>query len=125
MDTSMFIAQLLAVVYLAVGLGLLLSGDYYKKAMAEMVKSHATMYLGGVMALLAGFLIVSFHNVWEGWPILVTLIGWLALVKGLVLLIFPEWMMDWSSKWVNKNWAWYAWVPLVLGALFGYFGFFA
>lgn len=124
MDLSMLLAQALGVMYLAVGLGMLLSGDYYKKAIQDMVKDAGTLYLGGVMALMIGFFMVTFHNVWEGWPILVTLIGWLALIKGLVILIFPKMMMDWSAK-MMKHMSNLSWVVLVLGAVFTYFGFFA
>ena len=124
MDLSMLLAQVLGVVYLAAGLGMLLNGDYYKKAMHAMVKDGGMMYLGGFMALVMGFFMVTYHNVWEGWPILVTLIGWLALIKGLALLIFPQGMMDWSAT-MMKHMANYSYVTLALGAVFAYFGFFA
>ena len=125
METSILIAQLAAVVYLTVGVGMLVSGDYYRKAFDKMFKEAGIWYLGGLMALISGFLIIKFHNVWEGWPILVTLLGWLALLKGLLIFIFPEGFMDWSAGFVKKMGSQYGFVALVLGLIFGYFGFFA
>ena len=36
-----------------------------------------------------GLMIVAFHNVWSGWGLLITLIGWALLLKGAVHLMFP------------------------------------
>ena len=41
--------------------------------------------------VIIGLLMVSSHNLWVmGWPVLVTLIGWLVLISGLVRLFFPD-----------------------------------
>lgn len=125
METSIFIAQLLGLIYLVVGLGLLLSGDYYKKAFEKMVKDPVLVYLGGSMALTTGFLIVRFHHVWEGWPMLITLIGYIALLKGFLLLVFPKGMMDWSAGYVKKNMHLSAFFAVIFGLFLGYFGFLA
>jgi len=37
-----------------------------------------------------GALIVAFHNVWHGLPMILTLIGYAAVLKSLVYFIFPE-----------------------------------
>jgi hypothetical protein len=45
------------------------------------------------MAMVAGLAIVLAHNVWSGGalPVVVTLVGWILLVKGLIfLLLSPE-----------------------------------
>jgi 1,4-dihydroxy-2-naphthoate octaprenyltransferase len=42
------------------------------------------VYLSGVLLFVAGLAIVRAHNVWQrNWTVLVTLIGWAALVLGL------------------------------------------
>ena len=42
-------------------------------------------------AIVIGLLNILFHNVWEDdWRLLITLIGWLALLIGLSLFIFPK-----------------------------------
>jgi FtsH-binding integral membrane protein len=42
------------------------------------------VYLSGALIFLAGLSIVRVHNRWEtGWPVLLTLIGWFAILGGL------------------------------------------
>lgn len=48
----------------------------------------------GMLALLFGSFIVAFHPVWQGVPLLLTLLGVLAIIKGVVLLLFPGWLPD-------------------------------
>ena len=37
-----------------------------------------------------GLMIVAFHNVWSGWPLVVTLIGYALVLKGALHLMFPR-----------------------------------
>jgi hypothetical protein len=32
---------------------------------------------------------VRTHNRWDGWPVLVTVVGWLTLLAGLSRILFP------------------------------------
>ncbi|QQR83874.1 hypothetical protein IPJ72_01550 [Candidatus Peregrinibacteria bacterium] len=131
METSVWLAQLLALLYLSVGFGFMIDKKFYQKMLTEWTKGGESMatYIGGFAALVTGFLIIHTHNVWEGplWVSLISLLGWLALFKGLVLLIMPSVMMNWvRSMAKNKsflNAAGYA--CILLGAYFGYFGFYA
>ena len=127
MELSILIAKMFAVVYLMVGLGMLFSPGYYQKAMAEMLKNPIVFYLGGILAVLAGFLIVTYHNIWESsWVVVITIFGWLALLKGFMFLTFPGHVTFWQGMFKSKSqmpiWAI---VVLALGLFFGYFGFVA
>jgi len=43
------------------------------------------------VAIVIGLLNILFHNIWEDdWRLIITLIGWLALLIGLSLFIFPK-----------------------------------
>ena len=45
-------------------------------------------FLGGILALFIGAFIISVHNIWIfKWPIIITIIGWLSLIKGFWLLV--------------------------------------
>lgn len=127
MDLPTFVAQVAALVYLSIGIGMLVDKAYYKKLFDDIFKDTSAIYLGGFMALIAGFAIVTYHNVWEqSWVVLVTIIGWLALVKGVLLLAFPSSFLAWSkSLFGPKNMGTYSFIILVLGLVFGYFGFVA
>src|SRR5688572_30785791 len=45
------------------------------------------------LSLLMGSLIVSFHSVWTGLPIVLTLLGWGMLFKATLYLVCPKWGM--------------------------------
>ncbi len=49
------------------------------------------LLLASIMAMAAGLAIVLGHNVWSGGmlPVVVTLAGWISLIKGLILLFLP------------------------------------
>lgn len=51
----------------------------------------AGAFVNGMLTLLMGSLIVSFHNVWTGFPILLTVIGWAYVAKATVVLLNPDW----------------------------------
>lgn len=51
----------------------------------------AGAFANGFLTLIMGSLIVAFHNVWMGMPVLLTLIGWGYLVKSLAIFVAPNW----------------------------------
>jgi hypothetical protein len=49
------------------------------------------VYLSGVLLFIAGISIVRSHNIWvAGWQMSVTIIGWLAILLGLIRMFFPH-----------------------------------
>jgi uncharacterized membrane protein HdeD (DUF308 family) len=48
------------------------------------------VYLNGTLLFIAGLAIVRDHNRWKcGWPVLVTLVGWLLILGGLIRMFAP------------------------------------
>ncbi len=58
------------------------------------INLHAKGEVGSLLNALLhfplGVLIVSFHNVWQGLPIVLTLIGWGLVLKSFVYFVFPR-----------------------------------
>ena len=45
----------------------------------------------GFLSLFLGLTSVLLHNVWEpNWQVLITIFGWLALIKGIIVIAWPE-----------------------------------
>jgi len=57
--------------------------------MKGIIQDPPLLFMAGLMGTTAGLAIVLAHNVWSGGalPVVVTLIGWASLIKGLLLLI--------------------------------------
>lgn len=49
------------------------------------------VYLNGLVLFIAGLSLVRFHNVWVwGWPVLLTLMGWILLAAGMFRMSMPD-----------------------------------
>lgn len=125
METSIYLAKLIGPIYLVVGVGLLLNPSNSRAVVKEFMDSPALFYLSGILALIIGGLIVLLHNVWHGWPIVITLLGWAAILKGVVRLIAPDAAKAFISKLAgSKNdMTAAALIALALGAYFTAMGF--
>ncbi len=125
MGTSLFLAKLLGAVYLTIGIGILSNKEYYRSLFTEMLGSKAMFYLGGVLALVAGISIITFHNVWvKDWMVIITLVGWGAAIKGVILLVSPKTMVEQAKYWAKKLQL-AGLVASGLGAVLVYYGFIA
>ena len=125
MNTSVFLAQILGLLFILFGLGMIFNAKYYNKVMAAFRKDTGLLFVWGMLETIAGFAIVNAHNVWEKeWFVIITVIGWLALVEGSLILVFPDAMRK-TYKSVTKNAAIASWgfLTLILGIALVYFGF--
>ena len=92
-----------------------------------MLDEAGTMYMGGFMALIAGVLLVTYHNEWvKSWEVIITIIGWLALVKGVALLAFPTMALKFYKPLLKGNITTWGGVGItILGLILGYYGYIA
>ena len=89
------------------------------------LKDSALMYFGGILSFVVGVTIVLLHNHWVGnWTILITLIGWMATVKGVVILVAPKSINEISQYWL-KHMHFAGMFVAGLGLVFSYYGFMA
>jgi hypothetical protein len=125
METSVLIARILAVVYLAAAFGAFFNPDSYRKIAEDVYKNAALTYLMGFIAVVVGSLIVHFHNSWtRDWTVLITIVGWLALLKGITLIALPHIGKRMTEGLATrKGLKVFPYVALLLGLAFGYLGF--
>jgi hypothetical protein len=53
-------------------------------------KGAVGVFATAFMSLVFGSIIVAFHNVWTGLPLVLTLIGWAQVIKALIYFAFPQ-----------------------------------
>jgi hypothetical protein len=91
MATSLFLARMIGPVLLVIGIALLINQGSVREMAGEFLASKALVFMSGVLSLLAGLAIVLTHNVWEaGWPVAITLLGWVMAIGGAFRIIFPD-----------------------------------
>lgn len=90
MATSKTIAGLIGPTLFAIAVALLLNRNSLPALAEQIARDPALIFVSGVLLFVVGLAIVRVHNRWKrGWPVLVTLLGWLALVGGLTRMLFP------------------------------------
>src|SRR3989338_8130325 len=91
MGLSILIARILALTYVAVGIGALNGRMNFARMVGEFEQSNALTYVAGFFALAFGMTLVTYHNVWVwDWPVLITVIGWMSMLKGATFIAFPQ-----------------------------------
>jgi predicted phage tail protein len=59
--------------------------------MADHPAAVGLVYLNGTLLFVAGVAIVQVHNRWtRGWPVLVTVMGWFAILGGVMRMLAPQ-----------------------------------
>ena len=123
--TDVQIFQLFGITYLAIGIGAVTARQFYKNMITGFMESPPLIYLGGLAALVVGFLLVTFHNIWvKDWPVIITIIGWAALIKGICLVTMPKLSMK-SAGFFTKIMAGWSIFVILFGILCCWLGFFA
>ena len=91
METSIIIAQILGICFTVMGLSLFINKKTSVALLEEATKNTSIMWLFGFVSLMMGAIIVTFNNSWgNGLELSITIVGWLALLKGIAILVFPE-----------------------------------
>jgi hypothetical protein len=87
---AILIARLIGPLFAALGLGMLLNATFYAAAVGEGAHSPVLIAIAGMASLVAGLAILNAHRAWTyDWRVLVTVIGWVFIVAGLIRLILP------------------------------------
>jgi len=130
MTASRYIARLMGPVLLTIGvgmvMGMLTEGDGYSSLLKEFISSRALIFTTGVLALVAGVAIVNAHNLWVAdWRVLVTVLGWLMIFRGVMNLVFPITVQTLGDRMIASHAGVLAGAAftIVLGAIFCIMGY--
>ncbi len=94
MDRSKFIAGLAGPVFLSLGVSMFINRDLFPDIVHQLQNSFPLIIIAGAIALAAGLAIVRTHNIWSGWPALVTLLGWLLVIGGVLRIVLQRQLTD-------------------------------
>lgn len=88
---TIYLGRLLGLYCLIISIAMMSHKQATIDTVTAMVHEGSVLELTAILAMVAGLAIILAHNVWSGGalPVLVTLIGWMALIKGLVFMFLP------------------------------------
>jgi uncharacterized membrane protein len=126
METPIIVARILAISYLTFAIGIVLNTNYYKKLFIDLVKNPFVALYSGFLAIVFGLIILYTTSCDKNdWTIIINIIGWISLLKGIILLVFPKHISFYQKNLLNPKYIIKVLVPLlfIFGLVLGYFGF--
>jgi len=116
MELSLFLARAWGLFTFLLCVGLLINKKSFIALFKKMQYDIGTI-LAGTFALTLGVMQVVVFNDWSvSWRGLITLFGWVSLIKGVLILFAPGYLEGFVKVVVKENW--YS-VSLVVGLLLG------
>jgi len=85
----------------------------------------AGVFANGFLSLWFGGIVVAFHNVWEGLPVVLTVLGWAQVVKAFVAFVLPDLSMRGLNRVAPERAHEFVWGGVVLLGLSGVFWYLA
>jgi hypothetical protein len=89
---TLFLGKLIGLFCILLSLSMLVRRQETIMAVDGLLHDAPLMFVTGLVTLGLGLAMALAHNIWSGGvlPIIVTLMGWVTLVKGLLLLFLPQ-----------------------------------
>jgi len=124
---TVFLAKLIGIYCVLFGLAMVAQKQAMLDIVAALIRNGPVLLIIEAIGVTAGLAIVLGHNVWSGGalPIVVTLLGWITLIRGVVLLFLsPEGKVYFFEMFrFAEQFYLYAGIALVLGAYLTIAGF--
>lgn len=125
-DTSKFLAKVIGIYQIIISAMMLMNMNRFTSMIYILITNAPLMLIIGSFTLILGILLVVSHNIWQwSWRIIVTLVAWIVLLKGISIILFPEFIDKITILFVQNTTFAYciAGLDFILGAVLIYFGF--
>lgn len=91
METSIFLAKTIGLFGAISTLAIIINYKFHLAMEKNAAKNLTIIYLSGFLFLMLGILITVSHQVWTwNWRVIITILGWIILVKGIGRILFPK-----------------------------------
>ena len=105
METSIFLARVIGLVSVISTAAVLIRYKATRALEEEAAESPMIAYLAGFAILILGVLLVVSHSVWTlDWRLVITIMGWLVLLKGAGRIFFPNAVKRLIEKKRDNRW---------------------
>ena len=91
MDVTILLAKVLGLFLIVIGALIMLRRRYFLPVFGSYAEQRLIRAVVSMAQVLAGLFVVVVHNQWSPPPVaVVTIIGWLVLLEGLLYLVLPD-----------------------------------
>jgi hypothetical protein len=125
---TIFLSRLIGLYCVLVALSMITRRQATLESVTALLHNPSMIFIVGIITLAGGLAMVLAHNIWSGGALalVVTLVGWIALIKGLFFLFLPpevEAGFFLQQLHYQELFYFYGAVSLVLGVYLTYGGF--
>ncbi len=104
MELTLFLTKIFGAFLSLIGLALLANNNL-KSIIREIIKDKNLIFLLNILGLVAGLTLVISHSFWTAdLAGVITVLGWLVLIKHLAILFWRDKMLALALKFVGNNW---------------------
>lgn len=106
MEISFFLAKVLGLYLAIIGLYMFIMPEHLRRVVDDILSNRGLFFLSAIIALILGILLVISHNEWIfNWRVLITLIGWISLLKGITNMFIPHLTTQFTERYFNSDFA--------------------
>ncbi len=124
---TLFLSRLIGLYCILVALSMITHKQATLDSVTAVLRDPSMMFVLGAIMLVAGLAMVLAHNIWSGGAlaVIVTLVGWMTLIKSLFFLLPPELEAGFFLRQLHYQELFYVYgaISLVLGVYLTYGGF--
>ncbi len=125
---TIFLSRLIGLYCIVIALSMMTRRQATVETVTVFLQSPSMMLILGAITLAAGLAMVLAHNIWSGGAlvVVVTLVGWITLIKSLFFLFLPSEMeagLFLGQLHYRQLFYLYTAISLVLGVYLSYGGF--
>ena len=125
---TIFLSRLIGLYCIVIALSMITRKQATVETVTALLQNPSMMLIVGIITLAAGLAVVLAHNIWSGGAlaVMVTLVGWMTLIKSLFFLFLPPEMeagLFLGQLHYRQLFYLYTVISLVLGVYLTYGGF--
>lgn len=126
METSKFLSKVIGFYLIIVSTAMIADMPAFYRHTHSLLTNVPLIFVTGFFTLILALIMIVSHNIWEcSWRVIITITGWMVLLKALNLILFPEYVDQATTLMLeDKSFAYgLAGTDFVLGLVLVYLGF--
>lgn len=126
MDISKFLSKVLGLYLLIISASMYMHMSDIPNLLTGFMTFPSLLLTIGFITLILGLLMVLSHNIWQwSWKVIITILAWIILLKGICIIMFPHIMSGITMFFVLNHYFQYGayGFDFLLGAYLTYMGF--